>query len=103
MGVPSSPPTLEFFITITSPEILDSPQTLDPVPEHQEIKMSTPTAEHIVFVDIPDTDNVLMAFQILRVFPDEHIAIVLSPRPVDLRVHRYGAKFDDLCKKAKIQ
>jgi len=58
--------------------------------------MASATDKHIVFVDIPDTDNIMMVYQVLRDFPNEHIPIVLSPRPVDFRIARYGRDFPRL-------
>jgi hypothetical protein len=46
----------------------------------------------IIFVDIPDPDNILMALQAL-LDSKGRVAIVLSPRIVDLSAARYGKKF----------
>ncbi|KAH8655706.1 hypothetical protein BX600DRAFT_526089 [Xylariales sp. PMI_506] len=52
----------------------------------------------IVFVDPVDTDNILMCLQALQDFPDENIAIVLSPRPIDFRAQFYGDNFKSIAK-----
>lgn len=54
--------------------------------------------EIIVFVDIPDPDNILMVAEIIIAYPDKRIAIVPSPRILDLSVARYGDDFDPIKK-----
>jgi hypothetical protein len=46
----------------------------------------------IIFIDIPDPDNILMALQAL-LDSTGRVAIVLSPRIVDLSAARYGPDF----------
>jgi hypothetical protein len=58
--------------------------------------LETLSSSKIVFVDIPDPDNVLMVLQVLRDFPNEHIAVVLSPRPVSFAIPPYGDEFAPL-------
>jgi inosine-uridine nucleoside N-ribohydrolase len=58
--------------------------------------LKTFSSSRIVFVDIPDPDNVLMVLQVLRDFPNEHIAVVLSPRPVSFAIPPYGDEFAPL-------
>ncbi|KAF3031604.1 hypothetical protein E8E11_001836 [Didymella keratinophila] len=53
--------------------------------------------ETIVFVDIPDPDNILMILYVLAVSKGR-VAIVLSPRIVDLSVVRYGKEFSAMNK-----
>ncbi len=53
--------------------------------------------ETIVFVDIPDPDNILMIFYVFAV-SEGRVAIVLSPRIVDLSVVRYGKEFSAMSK-----
>lgn len=48
--------------------------------------------ETVVFVDISDPDNILMILYVLAVFTGR-VAIVISPRVVDLSVVRYGEGF----------
>lgn len=54
----------------------------------------------VIFIDIPDPDNILMVLDVLRRHPQEHIAIVLSPRIVDLSAPRYGDNFGAIKKQA---
>lgn len=49
----------------------------------------------VVFVDIPDPDNIAMILYILAVYQGR-VAIVLSPRIVDLSVARYGKEFSEM-------
>ena len=56
---------------------------------------ATQPFETIVFVDIPDPDNILMILYVLAVSKGR-VAIVLSPRIVDLSVVRYGEKFSEM-------
>ena len=48
----------------------------------------------VVFIDLPDPDNILMVLHAIRSFSKQKIAIVLSPRILDLSVPRYGGEFD---------
>jgi hypothetical protein len=50
----------------------------------------------IVFIDIPDPDNLLMVLDVIINHPNDTIAIVLSPRVVDLSVPRYGQEFETI-------
>ncbi|RYN17069.1 hypothetical protein AA0119_g11463 [Alternaria tenuissima] len=59
---------------------------------------STQPFETIVFVDIPDPDNILMILHVLAVFKGR-VAILLSPRIVDLSAVRYGSRFPEMIKK----
>lgn len=45
--------------------------------------------EILVFVDIPDPDNLLCCLSLLRGNPNAHVYIILSPRPVDFSVEPY--------------
>jgi hypothetical protein len=47
----------------------------------------------IVFIDVPDPDNLLMVLDVITNHPHDTVAIVLSPRIVDLSVPRYGQEF----------
>jgi hypothetical protein len=51
--------------------------------------------ETVVFVAIPDPDNILMILYVLAVFKGR-VAIVISPRVVDLSVVRYGERFTEM-------
>lgn len=53
-------------------------------------------ATRIVSVDIPDPDNFLMILRVLKDFPNETVAIVLSPRPVSFKAAPYGKKFEQI-------
>jgi inosine-uridine nucleoside N-ribohydrolase len=59
----------------------------------------------IIFVDIPDPDNLFMIIYLLRHYQknrhDGKIAIVLSPRAVDFSIPRYGALFPTFIKAFK--
>ncbi|KAL5370788.1 hypothetical protein DPSP01_014666 [Paraphaeosphaeria sporulosa] len=57
----------------------------------------------VVFVDIPDPDNILMILDVLNQHPREHIAVVLSTRLVDLSAPRYGPDFMTIKEKTSIQ
>jgi hypothetical protein len=52
----------------------------------------------VVFTDIPDPDNILMMLQALAKSKGP-VAIVLSPRIVDLSAARYGPNFAEIRKK----
>jgi hypothetical protein len=56
----------------------------------------------VIFVDIPDPDNILMIIYLLRHYQthnhDGKIAIVLSPRAIDFSIPSYGAQFPVLRK-----
>ena len=54
--------------------------------------------ETVVFVDIPDPDNIFMILYVLAVSTGR-VAIVLSPRILDLSVVRYGDEFSKMKKK----
>ncbi|EMD86737.1 hypothetical protein COCC4DRAFT_42188 [Bipolaris maydis ATCC 48331] len=51
----------------------------------------------VVFVDIPDPDNILMILHALAL-SKERVAIVLSPRILDLSAKRYDQKFSEIRK-----
>jgi hypothetical protein len=56
------------------------------------------SADEVVMIDCPDPNNVLMALWVLKNFPDSHVAVVLSIRPVSFKAARYGAVFQRLLK-----
>lgn len=58
----------------------------------------TVPSEVLVFIDLPDIDNILLALDVVRSHPGEHISIVLSARIVDLSVPRYGNDFSHINK-----
>lgn len=66
--------------------------------KHRSIAIM-PSYKTVVFVDIPDPDNILMILQTLRCYSKRKVAIVVSPRIVDLSVPRYGPDFVTILKK----
>jgi len=56
--------------------------------------------ECVVFIELPDPDNILMVLHMIRSFPKEQIAVVLSPRIPDLSVPRYGDELDSIKKRS---
>jgi hypothetical protein len=57
----------------------------------------------VVFIDIPDPDNILMLLDVLNAHPQEQIAVALSPRIVDLSVPRYGEEFGSIIKEVELK
>ncbi|KAH7025083.1 uncharacterized protein B0I36DRAFT_332501 [Microdochium trichocladiopsis] len=84
---PSNAPTME-----PQPQ---SPST-SKVPEHQAeaAQDSELEREILVFVDVPDVDNVLCCLSIIKGYPDRRANIVLAPRPVDFAVKLYPGPDD---------
>lgn len=56
----------------------------DPRPETDAL-----LEEVLVFVDIPDVDNVLCCLSVINTFPNRLVHIILSPRPVDFQAEPY--------------
>ncbi|KNG52830.1 hypothetical protein DDE82_009137 [Stemphylium lycopersici] len=56
----------------------------------------------VINVDVPDPDNIAMILYILAVYKGR-VAIVLSPRIVDLSVARYGKEFPKMVKTLRFE
>ncbi len=53
----------------------------------------------IICVDVPDPDNFLMVLRVLQDRREDHVDIVISPRPVSFAAIPYGAAWSKLHKK----
>ncbi|KAH7012148.1 uncharacterized protein B0I36DRAFT_356242 [Microdochium trichocladiopsis] len=64
-------------------------------PSHTPSKQLPPQVpEILVFVDVPDIDNILCCLSVIKAHPNHRVNIVLTPRPVDFTVKPYPGPDD---------